>query len=317
LPHRDAQHAAALVLRCLPELPAVPELPERSPCESMLSRAAAAIPEVDVAPDGSLVLRDRGGDDAVAPTFEPGAHGGFLTFLDVASAQPVPPARVKVQVAGPLTLGVALAEAGMEHGHAFVRAVEASRAWARALQDEVERRLPGATLVMFFDEPALVRWRHDDAPLDRDTATDLLSAALAAPTCMTGVHVCGGGEVGVALDAGPDILAVDVAQVRVEEAHAYARFLEGDGTIAWGAVPTDRPVGEHASPLWRALVETWCELTRRGCDPVQLRNQALVTPACGLAGHGVSQAERAMHLAREIGLRVLDQAAATRLTVGA
>jgi hypothetical protein len=31
----------------------------------------------------------------------------------------------------------------------------------------------------------------------------------------------------------------------------------------------------------------------------------------------VSQAERAMHLAREIGLRVLDQAAATRLTVGA
>jgi methionine synthase II (cobalamin-independent) len=317
LPHRDARHAAALVLRCLPELPAAPELPERSPHEGVLARWAEAIPEVDVAPDGSLVVLDDGREEPVVPRFDRRAHDGLLTFLELAQEQPTPPARVKVQLVGPLTLGTALARAGMEHGHAFVRAVEAVRTWARALQDEVERALPGVTLVMFFDEPALAQWRADDAPIDRETATDLLSAALAAPACTTGVHVCGAGDVRLALDAGPGVLAVDVAQVRVDDAHAYARFLEGDGTIAWGAVPTDRPVGEHASPLWRALVEAWCELTRRGCDPVQLRNQALVTPACGLAGHGVSQAERAMHLAREIGLRVLDQAAATRLTVGA
>jgi hypothetical protein len=82
-------------------------------------------------------------------------------------------------------------------------------------------------------------------------------------------------------------------------------------------VPTDRPVGESAAPLWKALVELWCELTRRGCDPVRLRSQALATPACGLARHGQSQAEHTMLLAREIGARVHDQAAATRLTVGA
>jgi hypothetical protein len=43
----------------------------------------------------------------------------------------------------------------------------------------------------------------------------------------------------------------------------------------------------------------------------------LVTPACGLAGHGISQAERAMRLAREIGFRIHDQSVATKLTVGA
>jgi hypothetical protein len=69
--------------------------------------------------------------------------------------------------------------------------------------------------------------------------------------------------------------------------------------------------------LWKALVDVWCELTKRGCDPIRLRNQAVVTPACGLAGHGPSQAEHAMRLAREIGARVLDQSAATRLSVGA
>jgi hypothetical protein len=96
-----------------------------------------------------------------------------------------------------------------------------------------------------------------------------------------------------------------------------ARFLEGDGWVAWGAIPTHRPVGEQAQPLWKSLLELWCELTRRGCDPVRLRRQALVAPACGLAGHGVSQAERTLLLAREIGGRVHDHGAATKLAIGA
>jgi hypothetical protein len=317
LPHRDARTAAALVLRCLPELPAAPELPKRSPYESLIVRWAAAIPELEVESDGAITVHAPACDEPVNAVLDRDSHDGLLTFLDVASEQPAPPARMKVQTVGPLTLGVALVRAGVPRGHAFVRAVEAARAWARTLRREVDRRLPGVDVVMFFDEPSLVLWRSDDPPLDRETATDFLSAALAAPHCTTGVHVCGAGDVRLALDAGPDVVAVDVGEVRVDDAVAYARFLEGGGAVAWGAVPTDRPVGECAAPLWKALANVWCELTRRGCDPIQLRNQALVTPACGLAGHGPSQAERAMRLAREIGLRVLDQAAATRLSVGA
>jgi hypothetical protein len=317
LPHRDPQSAAALVLRCLPELPAAPELPQRSPYEAMVVRWAAAIPEVHVTPDGVMHVDRTELDGAVMPQFDPEMHAGLLAFLDAAAELTSPLPRVKLQLTGPLTLGIALERAGMPQGNAFVRAVEASRTWARALEREVAQRLPDTDLVLFFDEPALVCWREDDPPVDRETATDLLSAALAAPKCMTGVHVCGAGDVRLAFDAGPAIVAVDVSEVGVDDAFAYSRFLEAEGSIAWGAVPTDRPVGESASPLWKALLDVWCELTKRGCDPVRLRNQALVTPACGLAGHGASQAERAMLLAREIGSRVLDQAAATRLTVGA
>jgi hypothetical protein len=129
--------------------------------------------------------------------------------------------------------------------------------------------------------------------------------------------VCGHGDLRIALDAGPDIVHLDVASLELDDAVAISRYLDGDGWIAWGAIPTQRPVGEQPQPLWKALLDAWCELTRRGCDPVQLRAQALVAPACGLAGHGASQAERAMLLAREIGNRVHDHAAATRLSVGA
>jgi hypothetical protein len=318
MPHRDAQSAASLVLRCLPEVPAAPQLPCRTPLEGVVAQWAGGVPGVVVHDNGVLEL--DGPLDPLAPLqpeFTKESHAGLLTFLDVAATQPRRPRRVKLQITGPLTLGVALVDAGAEAELAFPLASRVARAWARAVEDLVARTLPDSRLVLFFDEPALVCWRDADGPIDREVAIDLLSTALAATTGTSGVHVCGDGDVRVALDAGPDIVHFDVARFDLANAVALSRYLDGDGWVAWGAIPTDRPVGEQAQPLWKALLELWCDLTRRGCDPVRLRRQALVAPACGLAGHGASQAERAMLLAREIGNRVHDHAVATKLAVGA
>ena len=55
LPHHDAAAAAALVLRCIPELPAAPELPMRTPLEGVVAEWARAIDGIDVRADGTLV----------------------------------------------------------------------------------------------------------------------------------------------------------------------------------------------------------------------------------------------------------------------
>jgi methionine synthase II (cobalamin-independent) len=287
----------------------------RTPLEGIVAQWARALPEVTIERDGSVVVGGVTNESAVA-TFDLEAHGGLLAFLDAAAGDRRPP-RVKVQIAGPLTLGVALLRSGLPVEQAFRRGGEAARAWAIATEDLVEERLPGSALVLFFDEPALVAWQRDDAPLEHEAAIDVLSGALAAPVCPTGVHVCGAGNRRLALEAGPQVLGVEVGSDLVDDADVLARHLDADGWIAWGAVPTDRPVGESVDPLWRALVAVWCELTRRGCDPVRLRTQSVVTPACGLAGHGQSQAERTLRLARELADRAHDQAIAARLTLGA
>ncbi len=316
LPHTDAHAAAELVLRVTPDLPAVPQLPARDPREGLIAQWALALPEVEVHADGSLSV-PGGAPSREAPhcRLDDFAHGGLAAFVELAAA--APPARVKVQVTGPLTLGRALAGAGMPAQRAYRRALEAVHEWARVLEAHLRLRLPATSLVLFFDEPALADFRGDDAPLDREAAVDLLSAALAAPDCITGVHVCGDGDLGVALEAGPDVVGVEVRADLVERAVALSRFLDGEGWIAWGAIPSHGPVGDSADPYWRAIALLWCELTRRGCDPLRLRSRGLVTPACGLAGHGVSQAERALRLACELGERVHDQAVATRLSLGA
>ncbi len=317
LPYLDAREAAGVTLRCLPELPAAPQLPERTPLEGMIVQWAAALPEVSIAPDGSLTIDASRQRDPFTVGFDAEAHGGLLAFVELAARQSQAPERVKLQLTGPLTMGVALIGAGMPADVAFARAAECADAWVHALDDLVARKLPDTRSLIFVDEPALVLWSHDDPPLEREAAVDLLSGVLTDSTSTMGIHVCGDGDRRLAFEAGAPIVSLEVRADLPADAAVIGRHLEADGWIAWGAVPTDRPIGESAEGLWKDLVRVWCELTRHGCDPIRLRTQAIVTPACGLAGHGPSQAERALRLARELAGRVHDQSVAARLTLGA
>jgi methionine synthase II (cobalamin-independent) len=317
LPYHDAREAAGVSLRCLPELPAAPQLPERTPLEGMIVQWARALPEVAIAPDGSISLDLARRGEPLSVGFDTEAHGGLLAFVELAAEQTVRPERVKLQLTGPLTMGVALIRAGMPSDAAFARAAECATAWVRALDALVARELPDTRSVIFVDEPALVLWSHDGAPLEREAAVDLLSGVLTGSTSTMGVHVCGDGDRRLAFEAGAPVVSLEVRCDLADDAAMIGRHLEADGWIAWGAVPTDRPIGESPEGLWKDLARVWCELTRHGCDPIRLRTQAIVTPACGLAGHGPSQAERALRLARELAGRVHDQSVAARLTLGA
>ena len=315
LPHLDARAASSLTLRMHPTLPAVPQLPGLNPREGLIAQWAGALPEVTVARVGSLSIDLERSTEPVAPAFSAATHAGLFAFLEATAL--APPPRLKIQVVGPLTLGVALEEAGMPKVLAFRRAGEAVRAWVHALDELLTIRMPHTPVLLFLDEPALVLWHRNVAPLEREQAVDLLSASLAATSCMTGVHVCGDGDLRLAFEAGPAVLGVPVSDALITDADVLARHIDADGWVAWGAVPTDRPIGDSTDAHWRRLAAVWCELTRRGCDPVRLRTRGVITPACGLAGHGLTQAERALHLAADIAGRVGDQSVAARLTVGA
>ncbi len=316
LPHDDPVAAAQLSLAALPDLPAAPQLPARDQREGMVAQWVGALPEVSVAADGSFEV--HGASDLEPEcVLDRERHGGLLEFLGVASAQERAPRRVKAQVTGPLTLGVALEGSGVPTARAFRRATALAEGWAGAIERAVAHALPDATLVLFFDEPALVNWRRGVATLQREQAIDVLSGALAAVDSVTGLHVWCDGDVALAFEAGPEVLGVEVTADLVDSYLPLARFLDGDGWVAWGAVATDRPIGESVEPHWRALAHVWRELTRRGCDPLSLRTRGLITPACGLAGYGRSQAERVLRLARLLAARVNDQAVAARLTLGA
>jgi hypothetical protein len=320
LPHTDPHEAAALVLERQPRLPAAPSLPNRSGYERMLAQAAWGIAGVDVQPDGSLRVDDPMALDPRRPLTSSGVEGepfvGLRAFLGAVAGRRAP---IKLQLTGPVTLGLALHAVGVPCEQAFAVAGGAVRARARSLVVAANEAAPLAPLVVFVDEPGLLGTMHPGFPIDPDRTIDLVSSALATlePHAMTGLHCCGSADWKVVLQTGPQILSLPIDHGAVDHAGAIGAFLDHGGWVAWGAVPTTGPLGSREERLWHTLSAEWAGLTAGGCDLVRLREQALITPACGLAMHGEAQADLVLTLTNQLARRLETQTHGMRLTVGA
>jgi methionine synthase II (cobalamin-independent) len=244
------------------------------------------------------------------------AYVGLRTFLEFAQGYTGP---VKWQFTGPVTLGLALIRAGVPMHTAFEVAVRTVRTHVRNIYDAVESALPSSAQVVFIDEPELGELMDDSFPIAPDTAIDLMSGALAAVERegLVGLHCCADIDGASLLASGPAILSVPVNDNLKNYAGSLGKFLDGGGVIAWGAVATDGPLMPSADRAWKKLSALWCELVQGGCDAQKLRQQSLVTPACGLAMHSEDSAAQIFTQVLDIGERVRTQALATRLTVGA
>ena len=320
LPHTDPAAATAFELRHHPHLPAAPSLPARSPAEGMIAQAAWGVPgvAVDTAAGGRRVVdRSRLDPDApVAPAVRDEPFEGLRVFLSAVAHRRE---RVKLQLTGPLTLGMALVAAGAPQDLAYEVAAGAVRARARELVWAARSAAPGVPLVVFLDEPGLTALPGDGFPLATDQVIDLVSGCLAVlePHAVTGLHCCGPTDWRAVLEMGADVLSLPVDAGIEGAAGALGSHLERGGAVAWGAVSTSGPVGAGVDRPWRRLTALWCDLVRAGCDPVLLRTRCLVTPECGLALHDFAQADRILRLTSRLADRVGDQAVATRISIGA
>ena len=319
LPHRDAGEAAAFVLDHM-ELPAIPTLPRRSPAEGAIAQAMVGMQGVTVGQYGSIGV-DANMVDPLAPVvtdLDNDAFVGFRTFLDQASAVGLT-GPVKWQFVGPVTFGIALMRAGVPISEAFESSVRCVRTRLQHMLDAVSAALPTSQQLVIIEEPALAELMQPGFPIAPDTAIDLVSGALAAveTSAVSGLHVCGLADIPSQLAAGPKILSLPVRQEVAESAGYLIRFMEDGGYIAWGVVPTSGPIVTSAERPWRQLCALWCELVQRGADPVMLRQQAIITPECGLSAHTPAVADRVHRFAAEVGSRVRDQALASRWVLGA
>jgi hypothetical protein len=277
----------------------------------MLAQVAFGVAGIHVDDDGELHIDPASVDPS--PTtgsreFDERCWGGLTTFLDAATGRSAP---IKVQLAGPVTLALALVHAGVTPSAALPAAALIVEQRAGALRNRVAHHAPDAPVVAFLDEPGLTIFSRAETPFDPNDVVEVLSAALASfgAQTVTGIHCCGPTDWRLVAATGPDVISAPLGIGLEDEGAVLSPFLEDGGLVAWGAVPTDRPVGDDTGWLCRQLVATWRALRAEGCDPELLRTRALITPACGMAGHGVSQAERVLRLTSGITERIHELAA--------
>ncbi len=318
LPHVDVADAVGFALERQPRLPAAPSLPRLWPVEGMIPQAAWGIAGVLVLPDGSLLV-DEAAVDPDAPLqdgIDAEPFASLRAFLDAVAGRVAP---FKIQLTGPVTLGLALHAVGVPADRAFAVAGKAVSTRVHEVLQAARRVTPGATPLLFLDEPGLTAALEPGFPLGVDDTLDLVSSALAAVEggAIAGLHCCGRADWPVVLQAGPQMLSLPVDAGATDHPGSFADYLERGGWLAWGAVPTDRPLGETAEILWRRLVAEWEALAEAGCEATLLVEQAVITPACGLVGLDVAQAAHVLDLTNHLAQRVEARALELGLTLGA
>jgi methionine synthase II (cobalamin-independent) len=314
MPGDDVAQTCRVVFGELPDLPFLPELPDRGPGADMIGRAAALLVDlpVQVTPRG-WQLADRPGRDLTR------AAGYWSQDLDtleeVASGYSGP---LKISVCGPWTLAAAL-----ELSHSVnpaltdpgaVADLAASLAEGLAARAaDVRKRVPGATLIVQLDEPSLPAALAGRVPtasglnvvpaVDSAVASQRLRTVLEAPSAATVVHCCGERTPFPVLKAaGVSAVSFDLALLPARDTDLIAELAEDGLGLLVGALPTssaERLVsGPPLSP--RRTAEQVVTLWRRtGLAAGKLAGQVVITPACGLAGVSPAAARAALEHCRE------------------
>ncbi len=316
LPHRDPVAAAAFAIAEF-DTTSVPILDAGR--SAGLGQAAAAIAGVTCR-DGRLHVDPTDAEHhEVRVDVSDDSYAGMHALLQLAGSIGLDGTPVVWHTAGPVTLGAALVAAGLDTATAFALASAVVRAQLVDVAATISAVLPASELLAMLEEPVLADLMSPGFPIVPDAAADLMSTAMAtlADQAIVGIHCDQPCDLATMLASGPAVISLPVDAGAVEWAGYIERFLDDGGVLAWGVVPYDGPVGFTADRYWRALSDLWCELVRRGCDPVALRRQCMVTPGAHLDRHSASVARRIARLTADVGRRVTDQANATRFALGA
>jgi len=282
-------------------------LPDRGPGADLTGRTAALLVDiaVEVTPRGWRLAERPGRDLARAKSMLSADLDVLQEVLDGFRGP------VKIQLCGPWTLAatmelprtmnVAIADPGA------VADLTASLAeGAAAFAADVAKRVPGTRLVVQFDEPALPAVAEGMVPtasglsrlaaVEADTLRQRLEQVLASTHAYTVVHCCAPSvPFGIIRAAGADGVAFDLSQLRRGDEDGVAESAEAGMGLLTGAVPAGGSNPADGSGEARQTAERVIRLWRRlGLSLSTCADQAVITPACGLAGASPAQARAAL-----------------------
>ena len=312
MPHTDPEEACSLVTRYLPDAPAWPQLPNRSPKESMYVQFSEGFPGVVI--DGDKMRIEPGEDFAIrleqiyadckkgdASRYSISAEyaAGLHTFL----AKVKKAKMVKGQITGPVTWGLTVTG---QNGQAILYDETLVEAMAKFLRLKASRqeyflRQLSPNTIIFVDEPYLISLGSVFVPVPEEKVPTLLEEVFQGIKGIKGLHCCGNTNWSVLLNTSIDILSFDAynyADSLGTQSDKVKSFLARGGAIAWGIVPNDEETlaKESLFSLRDRLGEAMAFFTRNGISFKQIMNQGLLTPSCGLATLSPEAASQALEL---------------------
>jgi hypothetical protein len=323
MPYINADKACKTTLRYLKDVPAWPQLPQRSFLENMYVQYSEGFPGVVVGDEKIFVDKSRDNQKSlealytayldndinrfpISPEYAAGLHQ-FLTYRGLQVKA------VKGQVTGPISWGMTVTDNDKRAvayddtlADAAAKLLKLKAAWM-----EAELRKVSPNTMIFVDEPYLHSIGSAFFALSNDKVINLIKEVFSGISGLKGIHCCGQSDWSVILKTGLDILGFDAYNYGPSLAlypQDVKRFIVGGGVIAWGIVPNEADIlkKETINSLLDRFEEAVSPLTRQGFDFSfrRLIAQSLITPSCGIAGLSPEGAEMALELLTDLSLKV-------------
>ena len=323
MPHTDPRLACSLISRCLKDIPAWPQLPQRSFLENMYAQYSQGFPGLVSRENSIYVDRSQDMDNPLEQLYSAYLESdvdkypisrdyaaGLYEFLSQTNLTPL---AVKGQITGPITWGLTVTDNTGKAiiyddilGDAVPKLLRLKAAW-----QEKELRKISPNTIIFVDEPYMVAYGATVTEMGSpEKVISLLEEVFAGISGLKGVHCCGNTDWSVLLETSTDIVSFDTynyAQSLSLYPAEVKDFLGRQGTIAWGIVPNEVEAlaGETVASLKDRLEEAMAPFTRNGIRFKQLIEQGLLTPSCTLASLATEEAAgRALELLAELSIAI-------------
>jgi len=175
------------------------------------------------------------------------------------------------------------------------------------MRDKLKSKLPAGIATGLGSTPFT-----EAAPaLAREMILESLNTVIKAihhQAARVGIHSCDATDWSLLFASGTDIVSFDAYRFS-DSMTCYAPelqgFLERGGRVAWGIVPTsEEAFSETRDSLLARLLDLWNKLAGLGVDRQQLRQQSMITPACGTGLLSIDLAQRIYKLTTEVSAAV-------------
>jgi methionine synthase II (cobalamin-independent) len=316
MPHTNPVEAYSIIMKYLPDIPAWPQLPKRSPMENMIIQFSEGFPGIVIKGDKIHIEPAANFESELEQIYidceQSNAHkygisteyaAGLYAFLSKAAGSKI----VKGQVTGPITWGLAVTRQdglGILYDDTLAETAAKFLRLKASWQETILREI-SPNPIIFVDEPYLVSLGSVFTPIPEEKVPVLLEEVFKGIKGIKGLHCCGNTNWSVLLDTTIDILSFDAynyASSLSTHSGKVKSFIERGSSIAWGIVPNEEEaLAKESLPSLRdRLEEAMAPFTRDGVKFKQIIAQGLITPSCGLESLSLEAANKALELTAKL-----------------
>ncbi len=322
VPFLDVDTTCHDILTLFPDIPFWPQFVKRSPFEDMSIQASQGLPLIKMNPDkNSLYINFSDAMDneftsfyehfmvedidyfAVSPEYAAGLYK-LLEFIDKTPQRYGP--FIKGQIVGPITFAGSLIDIKGKsalYNNEIMDTIVKGLA-IKALWIAHKMSLSNKKVIIFIDEPYLSGFGSAFTPIQREEVIKLLREVInylkSRTNVLIGIHCCGNTDWSMIIETGIDIVnfdAFDYMDYFLLYRREILKFVENNGTIAWGIVPTTSFTGKETIGSLKIQLEKGLnQFYEWGIDKKIVAERSILTPACGVGTVDPDKAKRILEL---------------------